>query len=106
MFDIIQERYGWTDSVLLEMPWARIEQVLDVSMEQKKMESFSEWERIAFITWGFHINTPRDKNSYRTFKQWLNDMGIRRPGEVYADEIQLEKDEAITNFQKALQAFN
>lgn len=90
----------------MELPWARIEQIVELIIEQTKEEDYKTLERAAFIGWQFHINTPRERHAYRDLKQWIRDMGIRRPGEVYSDEIKLEKERALDNYEKVLNLFN
>lgn len=90
----------------MNLPWARIEQIVSNITENMAHENYEEWERAAFIGWQFHVNTPREAKYYRTCKQWLQDMGIRRPGEIYANELKKDKKAAIDNLRIALQAFD
>ena len=72
-FDIVQARYGWSDEYILDLPYARFQDLIKTVQKARSSEADEQLQIAAFIGWQYHISTTPKSMS---LKKWLARMGI------------------------------
>lgn len=75
--DLIQSRYGWTDQEVLDLPYARFREILEVVVDAVGQEKRDRMVEAAFIGWQGYLGWPKAKGRQpMQFRRWLSQMGL------------------------------
>lgn len=85
MFDRIQRRYGWTDDVILNLPFARLLQINRI-IAKSELEEFKERYFLAL-----RQCFPWEAKENETFKDYLKRVGYFDKDDV-EDKFDLESE--------------
>lgn len=100
-FDVIQARYGWTDDVILSMPYARFREVLSTASKAHAREVREQYAQAAFVGWQFYT-VMGGKDAKLTFGKWLSIFKLSDPKKV--DRI-ADESRARMNAASVMEAF-
>lgn len=90
---MIQARYGWTDQQILDLPYARLMELAEVTSRKLVEEQRQRHRELAFLGWQFHASQPGVKPM--RLGEWLEMLGLNE------DRIEHEKITAHDAIQRA-----
>ena len=98
--DLLQTRYAWlSDEELLTLPLARFYQLVRVSSDLKKEESYNELEKIAWASW--QTNIPHWSKPLM-FDKWKEVIGLSEVST--SPEDNMDPVDAVKHAYKIMQS--
>lgn len=99
LVDLIQHRYGWTDEVVFNLPYARFLDICEVVVEQTHEDRTQQFRYAAFTS--FLVSGLKDTS----FDQYIESLGLspksNAPKKVVKAEDALAKaNEILAKFNK------
>jgi hypothetical protein len=92
--DFVQHRYGWTDDIVLNLPYHRFEQMVVVGRKAEAISNVRTLQAAAFTSWSLLSTAYGYKGSWKKY--------LKAHGLWIDNELPLTDEEKIEEARKAL----